>query len=291
MTAGVVLTGGCSSRMGAAKASLEWHGSTFVRHVTDVVGRAVGGPVIVVRAPGQPLPALGSQVIVCDDAEQGRGPLQGLATGLAVAEREGAPLAFACATDLPLLHSAFVDAVLRGFTATAAGHDCATPDAAIPRIRGFRQPLAAGYRTSLTPHLHALLEAGRSRLSDLLDSVDVHLLDEATLLSDARLFAADPDLASVFNVNTPEQYRAACARRLPEVIVEKSILVGTELVTSERRCVRASTLGAAAEQSGVELDGQVVVAVNGSCFPAEAQSPLQSGDVVMLLAASRPVSA
>lgn len=255
VTAGVVLAGGRSSRMGAAKAALEWHGSTFLRQITDVVGRAVDGPVIVVRSPGQPLPALGPQVIVCDDAEEGRGPLQGLATGLAVAERAGASLAFVCSTDLPLLHSAFVEAVLRGFTAAAAGGSCATPDVVVPRVRGHRQPLASGYRTGLATHLDALLEAGRSRLSDHFDGVDVRLLDEATLLADARLFAADPGLASVFNVNTPEEYRAACARWVPEVVVDKFFLVGTELVASERLRIRASNLGVAAKRAGLELDG------------------------------------
>ena len=44
----VVLAGGRSTRMGTAKAALEWHGSTLLRHVTGIVGRAVDGPVIVV---------------------------------------------------------------------------------------------------------------------------------------------------------------------------------------------------------------------------------------------------
>jgi molybdenum cofactor guanylyltransferase len=37
--AGIVLAGGCSSRMGAPKTALEWHGSTLLRHV---VGLAAG---------------------------------------------------------------------------------------------------------------------------------------------------------------------------------------------------------------------------------------------------------
>jgi len=57
-TAGVVLAGGRSSRMGAPKAALDWHGSTLLRRTVSVVARAVTGPVLVVRAPGQPLPDL-----------------------------------------------------------------------------------------------------------------------------------------------------------------------------------------------------------------------------------------
>jgi molybdopterin-guanine dinucleotide biosynthesis protein A len=45
--------------MGTPKAALEWHGSTLLRRVTGIVARATGDPVVVVRAPGQELPARG----------------------------------------------------------------------------------------------------------------------------------------------------------------------------------------------------------------------------------------
>ena len=80
--AGIVLAGGRSSRMGTPKASLEWHGSTLLRRVTGLVQREVDGPVVVVSAPGQELPALPGGVELVEDAREGRGPLQGLAAGL-----------------------------------------------------------------------------------------------------------------------------------------------------------------------------------------------------------------
>jgi molybdopterin-guanine dinucleotide biosynthesis protein A len=99
-TAGIVLAGGRSSRMGTSKAALEWHGSTLLRHVTGIVGRAVDGPVIVVRAPGQVLPDLAVDVEIVDDASEGRGPLQGLAGGLrAIGDR--ASIAYLSSTDVP----------------------------------------------------------------------------------------------------------------------------------------------------------------------------------------------
>ena len=85
-TRGIVLAGGRSSRMGTPKAALEWHGSTLLRRVTGIVARAAGGPVVVVRAPGQELPALPRGVEIAEDAREGRGPLQGLAAGLAAVE-------------------------------------------------------------------------------------------------------------------------------------------------------------------------------------------------------------
>ena len=84
----MVLAGGRSSRMGSSKAALEWHGSTLLRRTVSVVGRAVDGPVVVVGAPGQPLPTLPSGVEVLTDPHEGLGPLQGIAVGLAaVADR------------------------------------------------------------------------------------------------------------------------------------------------------------------------------------------------------------
>jgi CTP:molybdopterin cytidylyltransferase MocA len=39
---GIVLAGGRSTRMGSAKAALEWHGSTLLRRVAAIVGRVAG---------------------------------------------------------------------------------------------------------------------------------------------------------------------------------------------------------------------------------------------------------
>ena len=95
--------------MGTPKAALEWHGSTLLRRVVGVVGRSLDGPVVVVRAPEQELPELPDGVEVVEDAREGRGPLQGLAAGLA-AVRERAHAAYASSTDVPLLHPRFISA-------------------------------------------------------------------------------------------------------------------------------------------------------------------------------------
>jgi molybdopterin-guanine dinucleotide biosynthesis protein A len=51
-SAGIVLAGGRSSRMGTPKPALEWHGSTLLRRTVGVIARVTDGPVVVVRAPG-----------------------------------------------------------------------------------------------------------------------------------------------------------------------------------------------------------------------------------------------
>src|SRR5437588_6394773 len=139
MYAGVVLAGGRSSRMGTPKAALEWHGSTLLRRTVGILARATGGPVVVVRASGQHLPGLPAGTLVVDDPQDGKGPVQAIAAGLA-ALRGRVETAFVAATDLPFLHPAFVTRVLRALDGA---------DVALPVARGHQQPLAAAYRVSL----------------------------------------------------------------------------------------------------------------------------------------------
>jgi molybdenum cofactor guanylyltransferase len=201
--AGVVLAGGRSSRMGSAKSALEWYGSTLLRRTVSVVGRAVAGPVLVVGAPGQELPELPPSVEVLRDPQEGRGPLQGIAVGLA-ALAQRADVAFVCSTDLPFLHPAFVRAVV-----TAVGPDV---DVALPVARGYPQPLAAAYRTDLAPLVAKLVAADRLRPAFLFEECRTVRLDDAALRADPVVAALDPDLDSVVNVNEPGEYDLARAR-------------------------------------------------------------------------------
>jgi molybdopterin-guanine dinucleotide biosynthesis protein A len=274
-TAGIVLAGGKSSRMGSPKAALEWHGSTLLRRVTGIVGRAVGGPVVVVRAPGQELPPLAPQVEVVDDAREGRGPLQGLAAGLAALEGR-ARAAYASSTDVPLVHPAFVRAVL------AALDD--SVDVVLPMVHGYPQPLAAAYRVTVRPVVEELLAADRLKPAFLFERCRVRRLDEQTLLADRRLAAVDPGLLSVLNVNEPADIEAARARPVPAVTVERFGAL-RRLPGPPRASVQAATLGAAAATTGLELGEHVVAAINGDQMTRDPELPLAEGDQVALLAA------
>jgi molybdopterin-guanine dinucleotide biosynthesis protein A len=255
--AGIVLAGGRSTRMGTPKAALEWHGSTLLRHVVGLVARGVEGPVVVVRAAGQELPSLPAGVEVAQDAREGRGPLQGLAAGLAAVSGR-AEVAYASSTDAPLLHPEFVRRVLR-----ALDDDV---DVVLPHAHGFPQPLAAAYRTALLERVERRLADDRFRLAELFEECRVRRLDESDLLGDRDLAAADPQLDSLHNLNERSDYEAARARPAPEVVVEG---FGT---------VRAATLGAAARAAGVALDG--VVALNGAQVSRDRELPLVAGDVI-----------
>lgn len=265
--AGVVLAGGRSARMGRAKAELEWHGATLLFRTAAVVARAVGGPVVVVRAPGQVLPELPAGVGTVDDPVQGLGPMQGVAAGLA-AVRDRAGVAFVCSTDLPFLHPAYVRAVLRGL-------DDPGVDLVLPTVRGHRQPLAAGYRTGLAGLVEAQVAAGNLRVGSLPEHCAAARPDEAALLADAALAAADPGLDSVRNVNTPDEYEQARRRAGPDVVVESVGPAGER----RRRTVPAAGLGEAAAAVGFVLNRHAV-AVNGEPVAGDPRLPLVAGDHV-----------
>jgi molybdopterin-guanine dinucleotide biosynthesis protein A len=245
--------------MGAAKADLEWHGATLLHRTAALLARTVDGPLVVVRAPGQELPELPTGVEVVEDPVEGLGPMQGIAVGLA-ALADRAATAFVCSTDLPFLHPAFVRRVLDGFAPDV--------DMVLPVARGFRQPLAAGYRTSLATLIATLVGEGNLRPGMLYEHCAVRRMGDADLLADADLARLDPDLDSVLNINAPDDYAAARNRPAPEVTVGSTT-------------VRAATLGAAAAAAGLPLDR---LAVNGERM-ADPRIPLVSGDTVTLWSA------
>jgi molybdenum cofactor guanylyltransferase len=275
--AGIVLAGGRSSRMGRPKAALEWHGSTLLRRVSGVVGRAVGGPVIVVRAPGQELPPLPADVRVVEDAREGRGPLQGLAAGLAAA-RDEADAAFASSTDVPLLHPRFVRHVV-----DALDDDV---DVVLPEVGGFPQPLAAVYRTELADVVERLIAEDRMRPAFLFEACRVRRLDADALLADPALAALDPGLDSVLNLNEPGDYDAARGRPAPDVAVRVfGALRRLATLPGDPALVAAATLGEAATAAGLTLDEHVVAALNGDQITRDPETPLVAGDTVAFLSA------
>jgi len=286
-SAGVVLAGGRSSRMGTPKAALEWHGSTLLRRTVGVLTRVVDGPVLVVRAPDQELPPLPPAVEVVEDPAEGLGPLQGIAAGLGALDGR-AEVAFVSSTDMPFLHPAFVRRVL---AAVAPG-----VEVALPHARGYPQPLAAAYRVSLAPLVAELVAAGGLRPAFLFRRCATVRPDDSALLTDVALAAADPELDSVLNVNEPDDYAGARARPAPEVTVHRD---GTLAGSGHRgpRSVRAATLVAAADAAGLELDRQVVAVLNGEQLgrdgvPCDGELPLVAGDTVAFRsadAAPRPL--
>ena len=273
-SAGIVLAGGRSSRMGTPKAALEWHGSTLLRRTVGILARATDGPVVVVRAPGQELPALPPETDVVDDPQEGLGPVQGLAAGLAALTGR-AEVAFVSSTDMPFLHPAFVRRVLRAVQEGA--------DVGLPVARGYPQPLAASYSVALAPVAAKLVAGERLRPAFLFEECEVERLDETALRADPVLAALDPGLDSVVNVNEPGDYQAARERPAPEVTIQRFGPLADGHRGPEQ--LRAATVAGAAAAAGLELDRHVVAALNGDQITRDGETPLATGDTVFFLSA------
>jgi molybdopterin-guanine dinucleotide biosynthesis protein A len=192
---GIVLCGGRSSRMGQPKMSLPFGDELMLLRVVRILSEVVS-PIVVVAAPDQEPPPLPDDVIIARDDQEGLGPLAGLAAGLA-AMPAGVDAVYASSCDVPLLKPDFVR-----FLLDALGER----QIVIPREEKFYHPLAAVYRTELAERVAAMVNAGRLRPVFLLDECDARTIDVE------ELRAIDPDLDSLRNLNTPEEYQAAlCA--------------------------------------------------------------------------------
>ncbi|MGH3998182.1 MAG: NTP transferase domain-containing protein, partial [Pseudonocardiaceae bacterium] len=249
--------------------------STLLLRTLGVLARAVDGPLLVVRAPGQPLPDIPPQAEFVEDPEEGLGPLQGIAAGLAALTGR-AQIAFVCSTDLPFLHPVFVRRVLN---ATTDG-----TDVVLPLARGFPQPLAAAYRVTLAPLVADLVVAGDLRPAFLFRRCATLRLDDAALLADPVLAAADPALDSVVNVNSPEDYRTARRHPAPQVTVQRYGALARNGHLGPRT-VHAATLAGAAAAVGLALDRHIVAALNGDQISRDGDVPLASGDTVAFMSA------
>jgi molybdopterin-guanine dinucleotide biosynthesis protein A len=285
--------------MGTPKAALEWHGATLLHRTVAIVARATSGPVVVVRAPGQNLPGpLPAGVLVVDDPREGKGPVQGIAAGLAALAGR-AEAAFIASTDLPFLHPAFVRRVLLGLSGVGQ-------DVCLPVARGYPQPLAAAYRVALAETAERLVKEGRLRPAFLFAECAVNRLDDAALLADPVLAALDPHLDSLVNVNEPADYAAARARPAPEVTVQLSGPLARATASAASapagnvpagnapagnaggrgpRAVRAATVGEAAAAVGLSLGRPVAAALNGDQITRDPLTPLAAGDRVFFISA------
>ena len=126
---GIVLCGGQSKRMGRPKEWLPFAGETLLARVVRLMREAVS-PIVVVAAREQELPELPPDVRIVRDEEGGRGPLQGLATGLAALQGL-ADAAYASSCDVPFLRPAFIK---RMIDLLGDHHVC------VPRIGGYYHP-------------------------------------------------------------------------------------------------------------------------------------------------------
>jgi molybdopterin-guanine dinucleotide biosynthesis protein A len=178
--------------MGVAKATLHFGPETMLQRVVRLLSEVVS-PIVVVAAPRQALPQLPANVAVAQDEHEGRGPLEGLRAGLK-ALPVGTEAAYVTSCDVPLLVPAFVRHMIDLLT----DHDIA-----VMEIDGFTHPLSAVYRRNTLAEVEALLARDRLRPAFLFEAVRTRRVQPADMIS------ADPELLTLRNLNTREDYLEA----------------------------------------------------------------------------------
>jgi len=191
---GIILCGGRSTRMGSSKALLEFGAETMLQRVVRLLG-AVVSPLVVVAAPGQELPELPAAVIVTRDEQEGRGPLEGLRAGLKALPAD-VEMAYVTSCDVPLLVPGFVERMV---------HLLGDHDISVMEIDGFAHPLSAVYRRHTLGQVEALLAAERLRPAFLFEAVSTRRVQRAEMVD------VDPQLLTLRNLNTPQDYTDALA--------------------------------------------------------------------------------
>lgn len=173
--------------MGVDKTLLALDGRPLVARVCDVVSGVADQVLVVTNRPealGEAM--LPAEVEVVRDEIAYQGPLGGLVTAMANARNEWV---LAVAADMPHLEPE----VIRALWDVREGGDVV-----VPLTAEGHEPLLALYRVeACLPQARELLESGRRRLVSFFPRVRVIEVPSEALR------AADPDLRSLLNVNTP----------------------------------------------------------------------------------------
>jgi molybdopterin-guanine dinucleotide biosynthesis protein A len=173
-TAGLLLTGGTSSRLGAPKAELRRDGERLADRNAGLLA-AVCTVALEVGPGTSSLPP-------------GSGPLAALVAGAEALRARGVQVpVLVLAVDLP-----FVDAALLAWLAARPGSGTV-----VPRVEGSPQPLCARYGTADLATAGRLRHEGAASMRSLLDAVTVTYVDE-------RAWHAVADPSCFDDVDTPD---------------------------------------------------------------------------------------
>ena len=191
-TAGVVLAGGRSSRLGVEKALAPLAGRPLVAHVAGRLAPQVDALFLSANGDAARFADLGCAIVADAAPSGGAGPLAGVAAALRYAQSLGAAWLATAPCDTPFLP---LDLVARLAAAAEAG---GAPVAVAASRRGL-EPMFALWSTALAPEVEAALAAGEGGPRRLI----ARLGGAEARFADADAFA---------NLNTPEDLAAAAAR-------------------------------------------------------------------------------
>jgi molybdopterin-guanine dinucleotide biosynthesis protein A len=183
-----ILAGGASSRMGANKALMHFHGEPLITRVAKALAAcpAISEILLITNTPAE----YAFLYLPCfPDIQPGKGPLGGIYTALTHAKFSRA-LVVAC--DLPFITPELLDYLCR----EGEGAEVCV----LESDKGV-EPLCAVYAKSCLPVIEKQLRNGRLKVSDFYPQVDTKIIR-----LDASLPFYKPHLLA--NVNTPEEFAA-----------------------------------------------------------------------------------
>lgn len=183
---GILLAGGKNSRMKRNKAFLELGGRPLVERSLEVL-KAIFAEVII--SSNEPEAYEAYNVRVVPDAEQGKGPLAGLAAGLRASSWD---ISFFVACDMPFI----LPEPIHYLWQWAESHDAVVPVGPY----GYH-PLHAYYHRRCLATIENNLETKRYKIIDFYPECSVKYVDEKEL-------AIFGDIAKILsNVNTPDEWQ------------------------------------------------------------------------------------
>lgn len=190
---GVILAGGRSSRFdGTNKAFIRLNGRPIVDFVISLFSSVFSRLLIVTN---EPLSYLPWDADLVTDLFSARSSLTGIHTGLFYADT---PYIFAAACDIPFVRRSVLDLVLSeaepGF------------DAVMPETPSGLEPLFAIYSRHAMETVERHVRQEKFKIRRVFKNLRVKIIPAS------RVLAADPELDTFFNINTPEDLKAARSR-------------------------------------------------------------------------------
>ncbi len=180
---GIILAGGRNLRMGKNKAFLTIHGQRIIDRTRDLFVEIFDEVLLVTNSP---LEYLDLNLRMFTDLYPGKGSLGGIFTGLFHASYSHA---FVAACDMPFLNRALIEHL---------GNLISGYDIVIPKTDDGLQPLHTIYSQKCLPFMEELLKKDDFKILNFFHKVK----KREVRTEEIRSF--DPELLSVFNINTPE---------------------------------------------------------------------------------------
>jgi FdhD protein len=196
-----VLAGGRSMRMGVDKTLLDVDGEALLARVVEVVADVCAEVIVVTNRPEAVAEAgIPAAVRVLVDEVAYQGPLGGLVTALKGASQDWV---LAVAADMPWVNPDVVRALWDARDGAKV---------VVPNTDKGLEPLLALYHRDCLPAARRTLATGRRRIVAFFGDVTVVEVPVESLRD------IDPELASLFNINTPEDLAEArdLAAEVPE---------------------------------------------------------------------------